>query len=109
MSIRKNRYAVAIIALCSVLSAAGDAQAAAARGEALAQSWCSQCHAVKADQSSPNPAAPRFSDVAAEPSITEYALRAFLKTSHLTMPNIMIKSDDMDDLIGYILSFKPRR
>jgi hypothetical protein len=47
--------------------------------------------------------------VAAEPAMTEYALRAFLKTSHPTMPNIMMKSDDMDDIVSYILSLKPRR
>ena len=109
MSIRKNRCAVAIIIIYSALSAAADAQAAAPRGENLAQSWCSQCHAVKPDQSSPNPAAPRFPDVAAEPSMTEYALRAFLKTPHPTMPNIMMKSDDMDDIVSYILSLKPQR
>lgn len=108
MSIRKNGYAVAII-VYSALSAAGDAQAAAPRGENLAQSWCSQCHAVKPDQTSPNPAAPRFPDVAAEPSMTEYALRAFLKTPHPTMPDIMMKPDDMDDIVSYILSLKPSR
>jgi mono/diheme cytochrome c family protein len=75
----------------------------------LAQRWCSQCHAVKPNQTSANPAAPRFSDVAADPSITEYALRAFLKTPHPTMPNIMMKSDDMDDIVSYILLLKPRR
>ena len=108
MSIRKNGYAVAII-IYSALSAVGDAQAAAPRGESLAQSWCSQCHAVKRGQSSANPAAPRFADVAAEPSMTEYALRAFLKTPHPTMPNIMMKPDDMDDIVSYILSLKPSR
>ena len=108
MSIRKNGYAVAII-IFSALSAAGDAQAAAPRGENLVQSWCSQCHSVKPDQTSPNPAAPRFPDVAAEPSMTEYALRAFLKTPHPTMPNIMMNADDIDDIVSYILSLRPRR
>ena len=109
MSIRKIGCAVAIIIFYSALSAAGNAWAAAQRGEALSQSWCSECHAVKPDQSSANPAAPRFLDVAAEPSITEYSLRAFLKTPHPTMPNIMIKPDDMDDIVSYILSLKPKR
>lgn len=108
MSIRKNCCAVVIIILYSALAAASDARAAA-RGEALAQSWCSRCHALKPDQSSANPAAPKFSDVAAEPSITEYSLRVFLKTPHATMPNIMLKADDMDDIVSYILSLRPRR
>jgi mono/diheme cytochrome c family protein len=109
VSIRKNGYVVAMAILYTVLSAAGGAWAATASGEALAQSWCSQCHAVKPNQASPNPAAPRFPDLAAEPSITEYSLRAFLTTPHLTMPNFMIKSDDIDDIASYILSLKPRR
>lgn len=109
MSTRKTGYVIAMVIAYTVLSAAGDAWAATPRGEALSQSWCSQCHAVKPDQSSANPAAPRFSDVAAEPSITEYSLRAFLTTPHPTMPNIMIKADDMDDIVSYILSLKPRR
>ncbi len=109
VSIRKNRHAVAMVILCTVLSAVGDASAATPRGEALAQSWCSQCHAIKPNQSSANPASPRFVDLAAEPSITEYSLRVFLKTPHSMMPNIMMKPDDMDDIVSYILSLKPRR
>jgi mono/diheme cytochrome c family protein len=109
VSIRKNGCAVAIVIIYSALAAVADAQAAAARGEALAQSWCSRCHALKPDQSSANPTAPRFSDVAADPSITEYSLRAFLKSPHPTMPNIMMKTDDMEDTASYILSLKPRR
>lgn len=109
MSIRKNSYATAMVMLCSVLSGAVNAWAATPRGAALSQRWCSQCHAVKPNQSSANPAAPRFSDVAAEPSITEYSLRVFLKTPHSKMPNIMLNPDDMDDIVSYILSLKPRR
>jgi mono/diheme cytochrome c family protein len=109
VSIRKKGCAVAIIILFSVLAATGDAWAEAAKGETLSQSWCSQCHAVKPNQSSTNPAAPRFADLAAEPSITEYSLRVFLKTPHPTMPNIIIKPDDMDDIVSYILSLKSRR
>jgi mono/diheme cytochrome c family protein len=102
---RKSGYAAAIITLV----VAGNAWAAAPRGETLAERWCAECHAVKPNQSSANPAAPKFSDVAAEPSITELSLRAFLKTPHATMPNIMMKPDDMDDIVSYILSLKPRK
>jgi len=105
VSIRKSGCAVAMITLV----VAGNAWAATPRGESLAQRWCSQCHAVKPNQSSVNPAAPRFSDVAADPSITDYSLRVFLKTPHSTMPNLMMKPDDVDDIVSYILSLKPRR
>jgi mono/diheme cytochrome c family protein len=109
VSMRKTGCAVAMVILYSVLAVAGIAWAATPRGEALSQSWCSQGHAIKPNQSSANPAAPRFSDVAAEPSITGYLLRVFLKTPHSKMPNIMLKPEDMDDIVSYILSLKPRR
>jgi mono/diheme cytochrome c family protein len=107
--IRKRTDALAVIAFCSALAAASDASAATSRGGALSESWCSQCHAVKPNQFSAHPAAPSFRDVAAESSITEYSLRVILRTPHSTMPNIMINSEDMDDIVSYILSFKPQQ
>jgi len=46
--------------------------------------------------------------LAAEPSITEYSLRALLRSPHETMPQITLTPDEMDDIVGYILSLKPR-
>jgi len=109
VSTRKSSYALATIMLAGVLSGAGNAWPATPRGAALSQRWCSQCHAVEPNQSSANPAAPRFSDVAAESSITEYSLRVFLRTPHSNMPNLMLNPDDMDDIVSYILSLKPQR
>jgi mono/diheme cytochrome c family protein len=109
VSIRENGCIVPLIVLFGMLAAAGNGWAGPQRGEMLAERWCSQCHAIKPNQISANPDAPRFPDVAAEPSITEYSLRVFLKTPHLKMPNIMMKPDDMDDIVSYILSMKSGR
>jgi mono/diheme cytochrome c family protein len=79
-----------------------------AAGESLADKWCAQCHAVRGNRSSSNPAAPTFSELAVEPSITEYSLRALLRSSHETMPQITFTPDQMDDIVGYILSLKSR-
>jgi mono/diheme cytochrome c family protein len=84
------------------------AMAAEPRGETLAQRWCSECHAVKAGQTSPNPKAPPFAAIAAEPSATDYGLHVFLKTTHATMPNFKINADDIDDLVAYIRSLRPQ-
>jgi hypothetical protein len=46
--------------------------------------------------------------LASEPSITEYSLRALLQSPHETMPHIKFTPDQLDDIIGYILSFKSR-
>jgi mono/diheme cytochrome c family protein len=77
-------------------------------GESLAEKWCAQCHTVRGNRPSLNPAAPTFSELAAEPSITEYSLRALLRSPHETMPQIKLTPDEMDDIVGYILSLKPR-
>jgi mono/diheme cytochrome c family protein len=77
-------------------------------GKNLAEKWCVECHGVRADRLSPNLAAPTFPELAAEPSITEYSLRALLRSPHETMPHITFTPDQMDDIIDYIMSFKPR-
>jgi mono/diheme cytochrome c family protein len=84
----------------------GPASADNARGLALTRGWCAECHAVTKDNRSPNPNAPSFSDLAAQGSTTELSLRAFLRTPHPTMPDIIIKPADADDIIGYILSLQ---
>jgi hypothetical protein len=43
------------------------------------------------------------------PSITEYSLRALLRSPHETMPHITFTPDQMDDIIEYILALKPRQ
>ena len=93
--------------LTLALSVADPAKAAAAAGESLAERWCSQCHAVKRNQASPNLKAPTFPEVAAQPSITEYTLRVFLHIEHVAMPNFMLKPEDADMLVDYIMSLKP--
>jgi len=87
----------------------GAAIADAARGQALAEQWCSQCHGVRPGQSSTNSEAPTFSAIAAERSATEFALRTSLRVPHPTMPNFILKPDDIDDIVGYITSMKPQK
>src|SRR6478735_490458 len=74
------------------------------RGRILAQQWCAQCHGVPPNELSADANAPSFSAIAQEPSATEYALRVFLRTPHPTMPNFVLKPDNVDDLVSYIVS-----
>ena|SRR6516162_7254745 len=78
-------------------------------GESLAEKWCAQCHGVRPGRLGPNLSAPTFPELAAEPSITEYSLRALLRSPHETMPQITFTPDQLDDITGYILSLKPRQ
>jgi mono/diheme cytochrome c family protein len=73
----------------------------------LAEKWCVDCHGIRTDRLSPNLDAPTFPELAAEPSITEYSLRALLRSPHETMPHITFTPDQMDDIIDYIMSLKP--
>ncbi len=84
----------------------GEAKADARRGRALAEQWCSQCHAVAPNEAAGDPAAPDFPEIAQEPSATAYALRVFLRTPHATMPNFILAPDDIEDIVSYILSLK---
>jgi cytochrome c len=94
--------------LLLLLASAGAAQADILRGKELSERLCSRCHAIVPGQSSPDPKAPTFARSAADASITLYSLRAFLRTSHWTMPNIIVKPDQIDDIAEYMLSLRPK-
>ena len=76
-------------------------------GRQIAYTICIACHAVTRDQQvSPNTEAPPFPLIAATPGMTSIALTAALLTSHRLMPNIILETDERQDVIAYILSLK---
>ena len=77
------------------------------KGASFAQQICAECHAVQAGQPrSPNGQAPTFETVAKTPGMTAIALTAILRTSHRSMPNIIIADDDLRNVIAYIMTLK---
>jgi mono/diheme cytochrome c family protein len=91
-----------VIALAHA-QAPGDPQ----KGSALAQRFCAECHAVgKRDGGSPNSDAPSFTAVASTPGMTAMALNVFFQTPHRAMPNLILETDQKNDIIAYILSLK---
>ena len=104
-------YAIVGFVLVAATEAAfaqnlGDAKA----GSEYASQICGECHAVQADaRVSPNNRAPTFQAVANSRGMNEMALRAWFQTAHPTMPNLVIKGKDADDVIAYILSLKRDR
>ena len=78
----------------------------ASPGHRLADAWCKQCHAIDAGTAGTANAAPDFSAIANQPSTTALSLKVFLKTSHRSMPNLVIAPDQAEDLVDYILSLK---
>jgi mono/diheme cytochrome c family protein len=94
------------LALPIVLSSVEGYPADLAAGWSLVEKWCTECHGVRTGQLGPNAKAPTFQELAAEPSITEYSLRALLRSPHETMPQITFTPDQLDDVVGYIMSLK---
>ena len=78
----------------------------ASPGHRLADAWCSQCHAIDAGTAGTANTAPDFAAIANQPSTTALSLKVFLKTSHRSMPNLVIAPDQDDNLVDYILSLK---
>ena len=79
----------------------------AAKGRAFAQQICSECHNIeKGQRPSPNGLAPNFETIAKTPGLTAIALTAALRTSHRTMPNIIIPDDDLRNVAAYVLSLQ---
>jgi mono/diheme cytochrome c family protein len=80
---------------------------AAASGKIIAEGICSECHAVgKAQRSSPNGLAPAFGAIATTPGMTALALTVALRTSHRSMPNIILSGEESRDVVAYIMSLQ---
>ncbi len=64
---------------------------------------CAECHLVdKVPRRSPDRAAPTFEHIANISGTTSAALTAALRTSHGTMPNVIIQGSDIADLVAYL-------
>jgi len=63
---------------------------------------------VKSPGLSTNPDAPTFAAIANTKGVTRTALFAMLQTSHKEMPNLVIKGDDAQNIIAYILRARTR-
>jgi cytochrome c2 len=102
-----------ILIVCGAMILCGSALAQvsgnAERGLRVARDDCAGCHAVESDAGeSPNPAAPTFSAIARTSGMTELALYAALRTTHIggQMPLVLPREADVRDVIGYIRSLR---
>jgi mono/diheme cytochrome c family protein len=81
----------------------GDAK----RGEMLAKSVCAECHAVEKGQGrSRNGQAPSFQTLATTRGMTPMAITVALRTSHKEMPNLVLKNQEVDDVIAYLATLR---
>jgi mono/diheme cytochrome c family protein len=110
---RSNLAVGAGIALAIAVSSFDSSRAQEAgnarNGFDLAQKICSVCHAVRpAETSSPMASAPSFERIASVSGMTATALKVALRTSHKTMPNLILSEDELNDVIAHILSLGDR-
>lgn len=76
-------------------------------GHKFAREICSECHLLGEEPGlSINANAPTFEDIANTPGMTETALRTSLQTWHKNMPNLIIRDEEADSLVAYVLSLK---
>ncbi|WP_431202968.1 c-type cytochrome [Bradyrhizobium betae] len=97
---------LSVLFLISVVHTAAGASNTAAEGHRLAQAWCQTCHAVEPDMAGWFDRAPSFQAIADRNGTTALSLKVFWKTSHQTMPNLVISPQQADALSSYILSLK---
>ncbi len=79
----------------------------AARGRAMAETRCAECHDVRpGGVVSPRSDAATFQRVANSPGMSALAIEVWLTTAHREMPHLVLTKDEREDLIAYITSLK---
>jgi cytochrome c len=76
------------------------------QGQLYAQGWCTECHSVEPETAGTGKFAPDFTVIAKRR--TAHWLNVFLRTEHKIMPDFVMKPDQSDDIVAYILSLKRR-
>ena len=104
MSVIRALFAlIAAAALPGIAWAAGDA----ARGEALAQTWCANCHLVEPN-SAARDSAPPLRENARRGAPDQIVARTFLNAPHPPMPNFDLARPQIDDIVAYLKSLAAR-
>ncbi|MHA1600228.1 MAG: c-type cytochrome, partial [Alphaproteobacteria bacterium] len=83
-----NRHLGLLVLAIGLPIASGPAYSGDAEtGHVLAQTWCSHCHIVEADQKQAIDAAPPFAQIANDPSKSASGIAVWLADPHPPMPN----------------------
>ena len=94
--------------LCTTLAAPAASQGLAPeRGRALAQEFCSRCHAISEAQERPGETvAPNFRRLAADPRWTRSALVTMMTVPHVNMPPPVLTRAEAEEVAAYIQSLR---
>lgn len=99
-----------MVALGTLLSTLAFAQETgnASRGWKLTIRICSDCHWVRHEGKSGSLRAPTLSAIANTKGMSAMALNVALLTSHRSMPNIVLNTQERADVIAFILTLKTK-
>jgi cytochrome c len=101
--VRSARWLLVGLALTAPALAAEDAELVQEGGR-IAGARCERCHAIDRSLVSPLEPAPPFRAFAEDPALTEQAIRMLLRTSHDTMPTLILDTRQRDAVAAYIKS-----
>ena len=99
---------IALLVSAIIVVPASAQEGDALAGRTVAQNTCAACHAIRKGQQSPNASAPAFDKISSVPGMTAIALQASLQTSHRSMPNLILSTEDRRNVVAYILSLQPK-
>lgn len=98
-----------VLAVVLSLSRPAHAQGSPDTGRELARMWCANCHlADPAAQPRAGDAVPSFPSIARRPGVTRATLDTFLQKPHGGMPDFSLGQQQIDDVVAYLLSMRPR-
>ncbi|MCC2095842.1 MAG: cytochrome c [Hyphomicrobiales bacterium] len=99
---------VFVALLLATYSAAADNVGDIKQGETIVREYCNSCHLTGNANARGAGAAPSFAAIAQMESTTILSIRVFLRTAHInkTMPNVMLKEDEIDAVASYILRLR---
>ena len=103
------RLFAAMLALLAVLAttASADEMGDARAGLAFALRNCAECHDVTSHNlNTPKSMAPNFYVTANRKGMSRMALLVWLQSNHPTMPNFILRKQDMANVVAYIVSLK---
>lgn len=96
---------VAAVGVALLLGSASVQAQDVLNGRHLAERWCSSCHATSTRGSD---AAKSFEAIAASPAGEPARMRRFLVEPHAPMPPIQLAQPEVEDLVAYVASLRPR-
>jgi mono/diheme cytochrome c family protein len=102
--------ALTVLAILCALDPIAHAQTnpSIARGHGIARQSCNICHSLNAQEpaKTENSKAPGFKAIAANREVTRNSLKIYIMIPKHPMPIVRLRSDEIDDVVAYILSLK---